>query len=179
MGRVIPFPPCQFFEVHGSKFKLHPFCHLGQASVLCITHRVFFFGIRKDTFNGLFPLPVKFLVLRCIAGVICQVLVILPDMPLHCLYTVFGAGTQFSGRTVRANIRITFVFPVTIPVRGAVFQYLVFGANDAIVERMPSKHGALYPWAVDLPITKRQPVFCRQPFSRGFHGFCGVQYVLL
>ena len=62
MGRVIPFPPCQFFEVHGSKFKLHQFCHLGQASVLCITHRMFFFCICKVSFNRFFAVLVKLLV---------------------------------------------------------------------------------------------------------------------
>ena len=68
---VIPFPCCQLFQVHGSKLKLHPVCHLGQASVLRITHRVFLFGVRKDPFNGLFTFPVKLLVLRCISLMIC------------------------------------------------------------------------------------------------------------
>ena len=134
MGRVIPFPPCHFFEVHGSKFKLHPFCYLGQASVLCITHRVFFFCICKDSFNRFFAALIKRLVLGYISGVVRQILIVLPDMPLHHLYAVFGAGTKFSGWTFCADNWITLVFPVSIPVRGAVFQYLVFGANDAIVE---------------------------------------------
>ena len=60
---LLPLPGCQFFQIHGSKLKLHPVRHLSQASVLCITHSVFFFGVCKDAFNGLFPLPVKALVL--------------------------------------------------------------------------------------------------------------------
>ena len=64
--QIPPFPCGQFFQVHGNKLKLHPVRHLGQASVLRITHRVFFFGIRKDTFNGLFPLLVKILVKRIV-----------------------------------------------------------------------------------------------------------------
>ena len=50
------------FEVHGSKFKLDPVGNLGQASVLRITHGVFFLGVGKDPFNGLFPPLVEFLV---------------------------------------------------------------------------------------------------------------------
>ena len=56
---LLPLPGCQFFQIHGSKFKLHPVRHLGQASVLRITHSVFFFGVCKDTFNRLFTPPVK------------------------------------------------------------------------------------------------------------------------
>ena len=50
MVLVVPPPCCQLFQVHGSKLKLHPVCHLCEASVLCITHCVFFFCICKDTF---------------------------------------------------------------------------------------------------------------------------------
>ena len=67
---------------------------------MCITHSVFFFGVRKDAFNGLFTLLVKILALRCIAGVVRQVLVILPDMPLYTSlrspwngYTVLWSGS--------------------------------------------------------------------------------------
>ncbi len=60
---LLPLPGCQFFQIHGSKLKLHPVRHLSQASVLCITHSVFFFGVCKDAFNGLFTPPVKALVL--------------------------------------------------------------------------------------------------------------------
>jgi len=60
---LLPLPGCQLFQIHGSKLKLHPVRHLGQASVLRITHSVFFFGVCKDTFNGLFTPPVKALVL--------------------------------------------------------------------------------------------------------------------
>ena len=40
--QVPPFPCGQLFQVHGNKLKLHPVRHLSQASVLRITHRVFF-----------------------------------------------------------------------------------------------------------------------------------------
>ena len=61
---LLPPPISQLFEIHGSKFKLHPVRHLGQASVLRITHGVFFLGICKDPFNGFFAPFVEILILR-------------------------------------------------------------------------------------------------------------------
>ena len=121
MVLVVPPPCCQLFQVHGSKLKLHPVCHLCEASVLCITHCVFFFCICKNTFNRLFAFSVKLLARWRISGVICQFLIVLPDMPLHCFDTVLGMGTQFSGRAVGAFLRIALVFPVSVSVCSAVF----------------------------------------------------------
>lgn len=45
--RAVPEPICQLFQIHGSIFKPGPLRNAGQASVVGITHRVFFFGIRK------------------------------------------------------------------------------------------------------------------------------------
>lgn len=47
----LPLPRSQLFHIHSNKFKLHPVGNLSQASVLCITHAVFLFGICKYTFN--------------------------------------------------------------------------------------------------------------------------------
>ena len=116
-GAVVPFPYGQLFQVHGSKLKLHPVCDLSQASVLRITHRVFFLGVREDPFNGLFSPLVKIPVLRRISGVVRQFLIVLPDMPLHRFDTVLGMRTPFSGRTGGADIRITLVFPISITVQ--------------------------------------------------------------
>ena len=130
--QIPPFPCGQFFQVHGSKLKLHPVCDLSQASVLRITHRVFFLGVREDPFNGLFAPLVKLPVYRRISGIVRQFLIVLPDMPLHRFDTVPGMRTPFSGRAGRADIRIALVFPISIPVRGAVFQGLVFGTYHAV-----------------------------------------------
>ena len=111
MDRIIPFPPRQFFEVHGSEFKLPPVCYLGQASVLRITHGVFFLGISKDPFNGFLPPFVQFPVLRRIADVVRQLLTAFPDMPLYGLYAVFGMGAQMAVGTV-TNLGITFTAAV-------------------------------------------------------------------
>ena len=55
-------------------------------------------------------------------------------MPLHRFDTVPGMRTPFSGRTGGADIRIALVFPISITVRRAIFQGLVFGTYHAVVE---------------------------------------------
>ena len=86
------FPSGQLFEVHGSKFKPHPVGNWNQTTVVCITHGVLFFRIRKNPFNGFFAFGVKVLVFRGVSGVIGQHLVVLPDMALNSLHAVFRAG---------------------------------------------------------------------------------------
>ena len=46
--RSFPTPNRQLFQVHGSKLKLDPSCDAGQASVVGITHGVFFFCVGED-----------------------------------------------------------------------------------------------------------------------------------
>ena len=58
---VIPAPICQLFQVHGSKFKPDPSGDGGQASVICITHRVSLLRSRKDPFEGFFSLCINLL----------------------------------------------------------------------------------------------------------------------
>ena len=94
---------------------------------------MFFLGVREDPFNSLFAPLVKLPVRGRISGVVRQFLIVLPDMPLHRFDTVPGMRTPFSGRTGRADIWIALVFPISIPVRGAVFQGLLFGTYHAVV----------------------------------------------
>ena len=94
---------------------------------------MFFLGVGKDPFNGLFPPLVEFPVLRSIAGVVGQFLIVLPDMPLYGLYAVFGAGTQMAGRTVDTDLRFAFVLPVSIPVGGAVGQNLILWTEHTVI----------------------------------------------
>ena len=44
----------QLFKIHGSKFEPHPRSDSGQATVVCVTHTMFFLRVRKDPFNGFF-----------------------------------------------------------------------------------------------------------------------------
>ena len=46
---ILPFPCRQLFEIHGSKPKLDPIGHLGQASVLGVAHAVLFLRVCKYT----------------------------------------------------------------------------------------------------------------------------------
>ena len=59
---------------------LHPVCYSGQTSVVCITHRVFFLGIRKHTLNRLFALGVQLLSSFCFSECFHQVQMLLPDV---------------------------------------------------------------------------------------------------
>ena len=52
--RTYPPMQCIFFEVHCSKLKPDPICHLAQAPVLSIPHCVFFFRVCEYPFNCLF-----------------------------------------------------------------------------------------------------------------------------
>lgn len=70
MEIIPPFPISQHFQIHGSKFKPDPVCHLGQTAVHGITHGVFFFCVCKDPLNGLLALLVERFILRRVAGVI-------------------------------------------------------------------------------------------------------------
>ena len=92
-------PPGQFFEIHGSKFKLHPVGYLGQASALGITHGVFLFCVGKDPFNGLLLPQVQFLVFGYVTDIVCQLFIVFPDMPLHHFDTIPGMGAQVAGGT--------------------------------------------------------------------------------
>ena len=41
---ITPLSFCEFFEIHGSKFKPYPIRDLSEATVGGITHSVFFFS---------------------------------------------------------------------------------------------------------------------------------------
>ena len=62
---VLPTPICQLFQIHGSIFKPDPSRDCGQTSVVCISHRVLFFCIRKNPFNRLFALCINLFPALC------------------------------------------------------------------------------------------------------------------
>ena len=171
---LLPLPGGQLFQIHGCKLKLHPVRYLGQASVLCITHSVFFFGVCKDAFNGLFPLLVKILVLRCIAGIVCQLFVILPDMPLYGFYAVFGVGAKLSGGTICANLGIAFVFPVAVPVCGGIYgascrqnrqQWSLFREMSSLPCRTPRQRQRCRGHFRALPLSQARNRGCHRPYG--------------
>ena len=77
---VLPTPLGQFFQIHGSIFKPDPSCDCGQASVVCITHCVFLFCIRKDTLNGLFALCINSFAQLRLADALHYIQILLPDV---------------------------------------------------------------------------------------------------
>ena len=106
---------------------------MGEAAILRVTHGVFFLGVSKNPFYGFLAPRIQLLVFRRVTGVVRQFLIILPDMPLHRLDTVFGMGTQVPGRAVGTDFGVAFVFPVALPVGGGVAQGLVFRADNAVI----------------------------------------------
>ena len=77
---VLPTPICQLFQVHGSQFKPDPSCDGGQASVVCIPHRVFLLRVRKNPFNRLLALRIKLFRTLRFPYLLHQIQILLPDM---------------------------------------------------------------------------------------------------
>ena len=106
---VLPTPICQLFQVHGSKFKPGPSCDGGQASVVCITHRVFLFRVCKDPFNGFFALRINLLRTFRFAYLFNQIQILLPDMRGVYLLPFFIRTTFSFARAISALRRCTSV----------------------------------------------------------------------
>ena len=86
---IPPYPFCILFQIHGSKFKLHPVRYLSQACVSSMSQTMLLFCICKDTFNRLFPSPVHPLVDRSVTGIVGQFFIVFPDTlgrPLSAQY---------------------------------------------------------------------------------------------
>ena len=77
---VIPTPICQFFQVHGSILEPDPSGDAGQASVVCITHRVFLFRVRKDSLYRFLAHRVELSASLRFPKLVHQIQVFLPDM---------------------------------------------------------------------------------------------------
>ena len=129
---ILPAPFRELFQIHGSKFKLHPVCNLSQACVSGIAHPVLLFGIRKNTLYRFFSCLVHPLVDRCVSGIVCHFLVFLPDVSGNRLNAVLIFCTKMAGRTVGSDLWITFILPVSVSVCGAVVQYLVLRTDNAV-----------------------------------------------
>lgn len=81
-AKAFPRPVCKLFQIHGSKFKPHPLRNAGQASHVGIAHRVFFFGICKDTLNRFLTFFVNALTQICFADSLYHIQILLPDVAL-------------------------------------------------------------------------------------------------
>ena len=129
---ISPGPIGVFFQVHGSKLKLHPVPYLSQASVSCISHSMLLLGSCKYALNGFLPCLVHPLVDGSVPGIVRKFFVLLPDVPGYYLGKILALGTKVSGRTVATDLWITFILTVTVTVGGAVLQNLKLWAVDAV-----------------------------------------------
>ena len=121
---LLPLPIGQFFQIHGSKFKLHPICHLGQASVLCITHRVLY----------LFFVLALALICRCLEDLG------IPspggkDKWSKTTVTSILQNEKYKGDALlQKSFTVDFLEKRMKPNEGEVPQYYVEGSHPAIVE---------------------------------------------
>ena len=92
---IPPYPFCVLFQIHGSKFKLHPVRYLSQACVSSISQTMLLFCIRKDTLNRLFPSLVHPLVNRSVTGIVGQCFVVFPDVSGNCAIMDIARGNLY------------------------------------------------------------------------------------
>ena len=69
-----------FFRFMAANLSLTHLVNCGHASVVCITHGVFLFRIRKDPFNGFFPLRINPFALLILPDALHNVQIFLPDV---------------------------------------------------------------------------------------------------
>ena len=115
---VFPTPICQLFQIHGSKFKPDPSRDGGQASVVCITHRVFLLRIRKDPFNGFFALCIYFFCTIRFSYLFDQIQILLPDVRCVYLLPLFICAAFRLAGTISALRRCASVGSFPLPVGG-------------------------------------------------------------
>ena len=113
---VIPTPICQLFQIHGSIFKPDPSRDCGQASVVCISHCVLLFCIRKDTLNRFFALCINFLCTLCLSYLFYQIQILLPNVSCVYLLPLFIRSTLCLTRTICAIPGRAAVCSFAIPV---------------------------------------------------------------
>ena len=118
--RVIPTPDRQLFEVHGSKFKPDPSCDGGQASVVCIPHRVFLLRVRKNPFNRLLALRIKLFRTLRFPYLLHQIQILLPDMCGVYLLPLFIRTAFCFARAASALRRCAAVRSFALPVGSGV-----------------------------------------------------------
>ena len=138
---VFPESVGVFFQIHGSKFKLHPVSYLGQASESRISHSVLLLGIGENPFNGFLPGLVHPLADRRTPGILCHLHIVAPDVPGHDLREILALGAKVSCRTITTDLWITFILPVTITVRGAVLQHMVLRAKNTVIMVLCTVYG--------------------------------------
>ena len=126
-------PQGQFFEIHGSEFELNPVRHCFKPSVWRITHGVFLFGVGKHPLNGLTSHGVCLFPQFGMPDVLSPLYILLPDMAGDRFCATGRSGASLPVRAALANIALALILPVTFPVGRGIAQYLVMGAQHAVV----------------------------------------------
>ena len=131
-AKAFPRPVCRLFKIHGNKFKPHPLRNAGQASHVGIAHRVFFFGICKDTLNRFLTFFVNALTQICFADALHHIQILLPDVALNQLLSLAISTAFFSARAIHTYARCTAVGAFSISVGGSVAQQLTGRTDHAV-----------------------------------------------
>ena len=132
-SRHSPEVRSQLFEIHGSKLKRDPLRDASQASMVCITHGVFFFRIGKDTLNGLFAHGIYVFRHIGFAYLLRQIHGVLPDVPLHGLLPLGVRSALLPAGTASADFRGTAVYPFAVFVGCGMPENLSLRAEQPVV----------------------------------------------
>src|SRR5699024_5799884 len=114
--RSFPTPNRQLFQVHGSKLKLDPSCDAGQASVVGITHGVFFVCVGEDPLDRYLADGIYSLGKVGFADRLSNVQEFLPDVALEYFLALFTCTALFPARAAAAGFWHAAVEPFSIPV---------------------------------------------------------------
>ena len=142
-------PSGQFFKVHGRELEADPVSHSGQAADVGISHGMVFFGVGKYPFNCLFSSPVTVSALWRMPEVFGQLHPWFPNVPYDHFLAVFAFGALAAAWAVYANSWVAFVFPISVPVGGAVFQNLIARAKYTVIM-----------FVVNIFVFPEKPVLC-------------------
>ena len=138
-SRSFATPNCQFFEVHGSEFKPHPACNPGQTSVVCITHPVLFFRVRKGTLNRLLAPCVNILPHLCFSNLFYQIQIFLPDVSLQDFLPLRICSALLTTGTTSAFFR-----------RASVYSFSFFGCCG-VTKRLSLRAGKrICSWIINV-----------------------------
>ena len=112
--RSIPTPHCQLFQIHGSIFKPHPVCDLGQTSMMRISHCVLLFRIGKYALYCFFSHGIYLFAALRLTKLLDQIEILLPYMRCQYLLPFLVSSTFPLERAVPAALWIAAVCSLSV-----------------------------------------------------------------
>ena len=97
-----------------------PYRDCGQASVVCISHRVLFFRIRKDSLNRFFALCINLFRTLRLPYLLYYIQILLPNVGCVYLLSLFVCSALCFTRTIDAFFWCASVGSLTVPVCGCM-----------------------------------------------------------